>query len=165
MTLEELIDRLRRFGDVELGHGPRHPAAPDPALAPEIDAFLDRYPVLRRDPGYVAFLERYSGLYLSRDEDALALSIFGFDTDVALHIVEGEGDLLIADFLPFAHAVVPLRAGSFNPHDPGVAYAFDIGGSLPAGVYRNVKDHEFELCAPSFLDWLEQLDRLEGNWL
>src|SRR5438067_2368213 len=119
MDIHSLVSQLARFGTLETGRGPRHPESPNPDLADPIEAFLDEHPFVRRDPGYVDFLECYAGLLLWRERDCLGLSIYGFDPNVALHLTEGEGEPITPDrFLTFADVTVPHVAGVFSANDP-----------------------------------------------
>ncbi len=167
MHLHDLVRQLGELGVVETGHGPRHPVHPSDVHAAEIAAFLDRYPLVRRDPGYVDFLEAYAGLLLWREQDFLSLSIYGFDPDVSLHLTEGEGDTVTEDrFLTFADAAVPAELGTFSPGDPqGAAFGFDASGERPWGVYRCLGDTPYELFCPDFITWLSTLVEQRGAWL
>ena len=167
MGLHELIRQLGEFGTVETGHGPKHPSAPDTALAIEIAAFLHTYPFVRRDPGYVEFLESYAGLLLWRKKDRLSLSIYGFDADVALHLTKGEGETITEEgILTFADVAVPIREGVFGPHDiRGAAFGFDATGKQRWGVYRRHSGRPSEWYCATFLEWLGILVSLRGRWL
>ncbi len=159
LNLREVIARLATLGEWETARGPQHPTDPDPTLAPEIDQFLARYPSLRRDPGYVAFLEQYAGARLSHAGDILtaelpdhayrveveAVELFGFSHTVSYHLVDGDGEdeLPIVDadgFLQVAALTVTLsKLDEATPGDDMVfeslAIAYDTTGVRPAGVY------------------------------
>jgi hypothetical protein len=167
MDIHELIRELAQFGTVETGHGPRHPTAPSPAFASEIAAFLDEYPFVKRDRGYVEFLECYAGLLFWRAQDCLSLSIYGFDPDVSLHLAEGEGDIITREgFLTFADAAVPIEEGRFSSEDPqGAAFGFDATERRRWGVYRCSSNQPYEWYCETFEEWLGLLVSLRGRWL
>ena len=161
MTTVDDLDRhlsaLRALGTLELGRGPRHPAAPRPELAVGIAAFLEHYPFLRRDPGYVEFLERYAGAVLTREKDMFSVGIYGFDEDVAMHIVSGPGDIVENGFLTIADVVIPNEPDKpFSENVDGYGVAFDATGARRRGVHRTRGD-EGAWIAETFIDWLRLL--------
>lgn len=160
LTLSELVARLATVAEWEMARGPRHPTEPSRDLAPEIEHFLASYPFLRRDAGYVDFLEQYAGAHLVDPDDTVAVElpdrsyrvvadsveIFGFSHTVSLHIVDGDGEgdnLPIVDtdgFLQVASLNVTLYklddllpGGSMLFGDKSIA--FDATGKRPWGVY------------------------------
>jgi hypothetical protein len=63
-NINNLVSQFLSLGHAEVGHGPSHPTHPNPALAPLISSFLEQYPLLRKDRGYVEFLDIYAGAHI-----------------------------------------------------------------------------------------------------
>jgi hypothetical protein len=155
--LDRELSRLGALGSLDLGRGPRHPSAPRPELAASIAAFLERYPFLRRDPAYVEFLERYAGAVLFRSQDMFSVGIYGFDEDVAMHIVSGPGDIIEDGCLTIADVVTPNEPDQpFSENVDSHGIAFDATGSRPWGLYRTREGHG-ERIGDGFIEWLRQL--------
>lgn len=156
MIIQQLIERLSHLGYVETGMGPQHPSSPILQIEPEINNFLEHYPTLARDEGYVNFLEIYAGLGFEAYAGELILNIFGFDPAVALHILEGEGEVVDEQgFLTFASLTVP-SVGKYkvaNQEYVGIGFAFDTTSNRQPGVYRGTPETGYLYYRPSFLDW------------
>ena len=160
--LDELLGDLRRIGELRLGRGPRHPTDPAPELAADVAQLLAEYPFLRRDPGYVAFLERYAGAVLWRAQDLLSLGLFGFYPDLSIHLVEGPGEIIEHGFFTFCDTVVPRTPEA--PFDPiGVGFGFDATNERRWGVYRLWGGGKADWYCETFLALLERYITCDGR--
>jgi hypothetical protein len=134
----EIDDLMRRFAELPgatVGHGPQHPRNPEPRLTEEVEHFLQMYPALGRDAGYVGFLYRYAGAGIDNEERYEIVDVFGF-TDASGHICELEGPVVDNQgFLVFAqvirHTIEDGRLLDTEEYD----YAFDVQGNREPGVY------------------------------
>lgn len=154
--LDELLARLGRVGELALGCGPEHPSAPEPALATDVAKLLAQYPFLRRDPGYVAFLERYAGAVLWRDQDLLSLGLFGFHPELSTHLVTGPGEIIEHGFFTFCDMVVPRDPDAPFGDSIGLGFGFDATQERRWGVYRLWGGGKADWYCDTFLEWLEQ---------
>lgn len=166
-SIYQLIDRLDELGNVETGRGPKHATSPNDELTQEIADFLDTYSFLSKDQSYVDFLESYAGLLLFRDDDFFSLGIFGFDEDVSLHLVEGEGELIDKEgILAFANLTLPLQEADQSADNlRGIAFGFDSTQQKTWGVYRSIDEQPYHWYCGSFLEWLEKLYNQKGRLL
>ncbi|GET39124.1 hypothetical protein [Microseira wollei] len=166
-SIHQAIDRIHELGNVETGRGPKHPTSPNPQLASEIADFIDKYSFLKKDQSYVEFLECYAGLLLYRDNDFMSLGIYGFDDDVSLHLVKGEGELIDeAGMLTFADLTLPLQEGDKRADNLiGTGFAFDATQQRPWGVYRCINNQPYHWYCGTFLEWLEKLANQKGRLL
>lgn len=155
-TIQALISGLSAFGELETYQGPRHPTVPRPELAPEIEQFLHTYPFLRQDESYVTYLECYAGACAARFESSFWIEIFGFEHNIALHIVDGEGDVVDEDgFLVFS-----LIALGDDPQGHLIedAFAFDATGKRRRGIYWKKSDEpDYTWLCETFQGWLEKV--------
>jgi hypothetical protein len=168
-TIYQLIDRLHELGNVETGRGSKHPTSPNEELAQEIAHFLDTYTFLKKDQSYVDFLEIYAGLVLYRDDDFFCLGIFGFDEDVTLHLVEGEGELIDKEgILTFANLTLPSEEGEQSSDNLiGISFGFDATQQRTWGIYRNIDEQPYHWCwyCETFQEWLEKFVNCKGRLL
>ncbi len=161
--LDELLARLGRVGELQLGRGPKHPSEPEPALATDVVQLLAQYPFLRRDPGYVAFLERYAGAVLWRDPNLLSLELFGFHPELSTHIVTGPGEIIEHGFFTFCDMVVPRTPEAPFADPIGLGFGFDATQERRWGVYRLWGGGEADWYCDTFLEWLEKFIALDGR--
>jgi hypothetical protein len=163
----QMIKKLHELGIVETGRGPKHPTLPNTELVEEIAEFLETYSFLKTDQGYVNFLERYAGLLLYRDSDFLSLGIYGFDNDVSLHLVNGEGELIDeAGILTFADLTLPLQEGDQSSENlTAIGFGFDSTQQRHWGVYRCIDGQPYHWYCRSFLEWLEKFYNNQGRLL
>ncbi|MCU0436200.1 MAG: hypothetical protein MUC87_22275 [Bacteroidia bacterium] len=111
--------------DITLGFGPNHPTKPNISLQKDIDVFFQNYPTLKLIPEYYYFQLVYSGLFI--EEDNYSFSMYGFDEDVTIHLINnpgditnGEGMLFIADLVidePLETIAFALNVNSLNSSD------------------------------------------------
>ncbi|MEH2444617.1 MAG: hypothetical protein V7K18_02180 [Nostoc sp.] len=165
--IHQIINSLHELGNVETGRGPKHPTFPNTEQAQEIAEFLETYSFLKKDQGYVDFLESYAGLLLYRDSDFFSLGIYGFDEDVSLHLIKGEGELIDeAGMLTFADLALPLQEGDKSADNlRGIGFGFDSTQQKTWGVYRSIDDQPYHWYCGSFLEWLEKLYNQKGRLL
>lgn len=161
--LDLLLARLESFGHLKLGDGPEHPARPNRQLGPELARFLEQYPFVTRDDGYVQFLARYGGAVFWRDQDALSLGLFGFYPDLALHLTKGPGDIIESGCLTFCDLVIPPRGNPFAADALGLGFGFEATGTRPWGVYRLDGHGDAQWFCASFLGWLRRFADCEGR--
>jgi hypothetical protein len=155
------FERLRTIGRLETAWRPPE-AAQDHRLQTAVDALLASYPCLERDDGYVAFLRRYGGALLVRD-DGLLLSLFGFSHDIGMHLVEGPGDMVSDGCLIIGDMIVP-RVPSDPRDTAAVGFGFDVTGERRWGVYRIIDGGAPSWYCATFLEWLTRLVERSG-WL
>ncbi len=168
MDIAQLMKRFEALGGTEIGQGPKHSEQPNLIIAPDVRAFLDAYPILKRDPGYVDFLEVYAGASLTWSNDALAIDIFGF-TSVSSHLVLADGPLVDGHgFLKFCDSIVRVQASSTGLKDVlGQGFAFDVTGERKWGIYRSITNDQGEsppiwYCS-NFLTWLQMMIETRGK--
>jgi hypothetical protein len=163
--LEQLMFRFAADLDgAVIGRGPRHPVRPRGHVEAEIDRFLAEYPVLRRDAGYVEFLETYAGA-TADSPDGLIVVIFGFDPDVGLHMTQDEGPLVDDDgFLAFATVQVRIVEGPTGVHEYlDMGFSYDVTGARPPGVYRSLGMEPSAWFCEDFQHWLRLVVERHGR--
>jgi hypothetical protein len=179
MNIHQLIARISRLGQSQIGHGPKHPELPNIELAEAVKAYFQRYSFLMQDQDYLDFMECYAGLYVFRPEYHIAIDVFGF-TEASSDLMriqndyffQGENNILEDGFLAFCDAsFVP---SGLAPEDitflslEGGGFAFSESGERQFGVYRaTVSGSESEIVeykyyCSSFLTWLEILLESQG---
>ena len=121
------------------------------------------YPFLRQDEGYVCFLEMYAGGVFWRDQDALSLGLFGFDSELSTHLVKGPGDTVEHGYLTFCDMVIPPRADPFGKDAIGLGFGFDATGERRWGVYRLLGEGRADYYCETFLQWLRLFVEREGR--
>jgi hypothetical protein len=136
--IDKLVAAFGGLPGAAVGHGPRHPTSPNPAVADDLTWFFDeQYPGLKADPGYVEFMWRYAGLS-RKDEDYHHLFyLYGFGPATAdiLHdldedLADEEGMFTIAECT--VDGDIPERPLDSYSMD----FGFDLTGSRRPGVYR-----------------------------
>ncbi len=163
--LRQLIRGLVTLGEPLIDFGPKHYAAPNPSLQPEIDAFFEMYPALGRDAGYVEFLEVYSAAVVEKYE-SLIVEIYGFSHEIATHVAHPDESLIEdGDFFRFAEIL--LLGKDDRGIGIGLGFSFDLTGRRPSGVYRSIdqdgKQTPHEWYCSTFLEWLEQVVQKKGD--
>lgn len=167
--LDEVIAQFERVPGARVGHGPRHLLEPNPESAPRLREFLDAYPALVADAGYVEFLEKYAGASIQNAALTQLIDLPGF-SDASPDILEMDGPMVDDDgFLVVAQAVYHVdedgRAVDTLQHD----IAFDTTGRREPGLYHSFTSGEmlvprFERQHHDFTSWLEALVKV-GGWL
>jgi hypothetical protein len=176
MQIDQLMDRFTGIPGARVGHGPRHPRHPDPSIAGQVDEFLDAYPALRADPGYVEFLERYGGASIENEKTGQIVDILGF-TDASTDMIEMDGPIVDDNgFLVFAQCVYHLiedgKLRDTQEHD----FAFDTTGRRDPRVYHLYSamsrltsapeaprsQSPFEMSCDGFVDWLAMIVNRNG---
>ena len=165
------MQRFAQLPNARVGQGPKLWPYPNPALQKEIDDFLNQYPFLRQDQGYVDFMEYYAGasIYPSDDDEAvnddeLVIDLFGFNDGIALHIVKDEGQIVGKDgFLCFCSTET-----WDEKVDPDfiieTEFLFDATQKRKPGIYlRSSVRPEAEWFCETFLEWLELLIDKKGK--
>jgi len=170
--MSRIDDAIARFSSIvgsSVGHGPRHPTEPDPGADQRIESFLETYPALRRDAGYIEFLEKYAGASIENDDLSQIVDILGF-SDASTDIEELDGPIVDSEgFLMIAEAVYHMRNGKRTTGTLQHAFAFDVTGDRAEGVYHSLVSAQhlapaFTLAFESFEAWLTDLVGREG-WL
>lgn len=182
MTLHEIIENISQIEDAEvsIGYGPKHPVHPQSDLTTIVTELFSRYPFLKKDQGYVEFMETFSGMYIYRPKVDISLHIFGF-TNVSLQIhkvdenflLQGEKPIIEKGFLGFCDADLfkedpPVGGIKTLANTIGTGFAFDATGQRKWGIYRAKNILEFEAIemywyCNTFLEWLDCLLRDKGN--
>jgi hypothetical protein len=154
---------MARFAELEgavVGVGPRKSSHPNTEIQGKIDFFLNSYPFLHQDRGYIDFLEFYAGAHVLRGDYEVAIDIFGF-LDISTHMLDYEDPIVDEDgFLTFSLAILQE-----NRH---LAFGFDATQHRTWGVYRAVVDENgasYVWYCDTFLEWLNQIVQKDGNIL
>lgn len=146
MNIQRLMQNFGKLNQAAIGQGAKHPTSPDPAKVGLVSEFLDKYPFLRRDQGYVDFLERYAGASVDYSDGSLIIHIFGFIEEVSLHLVNDEpftGPLIKDGFFMFCSTVAKSPTAKNTPPARGALWPkrgvqaetprmFGINGVSPA---------------------------------
>lgn len=136
-------------------------------MAPAVEGFLDSYPTLRSDDGYVEFLETFAGALIDHEGSGTVVNILGFD-DLSMSLVDVDGPVVEDGFLVFALCVYhELADGLLGTHE--YDFAFEVSGARKSGVYRcfstaDVVDLPLEWYAPDFTTWLAELVEKGGKY-
>lgn len=165
MNIHSLMTRFTELGFASVGRGPKHPQSPRPELHEEIDNFLSQHPYLRKDNGYIDFLECYAGAMVDWPNGELVIDIFGFSEDVSLHLTQDEGSVIDDEgFYAFCSSVVRVDKDQESKHEYlGLGYAFDSTGTRKWGVYRCIEDEPCQWYCASFREWLKELIDKKGR--
>lgn len=158
MVLQELMQQFSTIEGAFIGQGSYHSSYPNQALLGEIDDFLQRFPFLRDDQGYIDFLSLYAGAGISQ-EPTLMVDICGFTTE-GIHIVKDDGEPLDKQgFFTFCL--------TYLDNEREIDFSFDATGHRERGVYRAIADSrgtgDYAWFCPSFLIWLERLIQHQGR--
>lgn len=139
LNIHSLMKEFSKLEGAEIGRGPKHPSSPDPNLAQETEAFLNEYPFLRQDQGYVDFLESYAGAWVMWPNNELIIDLFGF-TEVSRNIANPDNVCVVDEngFLIVYDGMVRLVDGGFREGVIGQGFAFDATGERKWGIYRYV---------------------------
>jgi len=151
MDVHSLVNKFLELSEAEVDRGPQHPTEPDPELEAPVNDFLDQYPFLRQDAGYVEFLKAYSGAYVIWPDDQLLIDIFGF-SEVSSPIeveeypvVDNEG------YLTFCSVAYRVKPGGGVENIQTLGFAFDATSERKPGVYRQLVGRE--PGSPTVTDW------------
>ena len=159
MNIHSLMREFARIEGSEVGQGPRHPANSRLELASEIDSFFHVFPFLRRDQGYVDFLECYGGAFI--EESSNIVDLYGF-LSISTHIVREDG-FRLDDKGYFSFCTVLLNSTQ------EFGFAFDATQERRSGVYCWIINDRLEVqyhwCNINFLDWLNTLILSKGRLL
>lgn len=173
MDIHSLMDRFSKLDGAAVGSGPKHLVSPDVELQKTINHFLEQHPFLRRDQGYIDFLEGYAGASIERlDKPDVVLDIFGF-TDVSSHLITGEGDVINPDgFFDIAGGTYPgenykQKSLPYLLRIKSLGCCLDTTGKREWGIYRTrynqAKEKEVYWYCRTFLEWLEILIDTDGH--
>jgi hypothetical protein len=185
MDIHSLIEKFRGLGNAEIGRGPKSYNPPNLSMLKEIETFLEEYPFLKQDQGYVDFLENYAGAFINWPNEELTIDLFGFDDKVATHIVKEDGFIVDeAGFLCFCDtaprievnekAKLESRLGKeiFFKDQLGLQYCFDASGKRQPGIYLTTSYHknksfiQFGIWyCETFSGWFEALIEKKGQLL
>lgn len=163
MDLHVLMREFSQMGDSLIGRGPKHPKFPKPELQTEINDFLEKNLFLKKDQGYIEFLEVYSGATVclpSQEDCNSSVGIYGFCLDVSFSIARPDYDLLSEDgYFNFADAIM---CDDQNIDNDYVDYVFDATGQRSQGVYMRRGDDCTWYCN-TFLEWLKDIVNDKGD--
>ena len=126
------------------------------------EEFLEEYPFLKKDPGYIEFLTKYSGCFFFRKKDGFAIDVFGLAPRCTLHWMGNDRIDIEPGFLLFSYI---YRRAYFNMQ---IDYGFDMTGKRKWGVYAHYcysDNKEFEHQFSSFAEWLEEVVELKEDIL
>ncbi|HMF19145.1 MAG TPA: hypothetical protein VKE98_18190 [Gemmataceae bacterium] len=157
---------MRRFEQLpyaQAARGPKHPDEPDRSFAKEVSALPRVYPHIRKDPGYFAFLECYSGA-----------GIYPPDFDHPPYnfmTIYGLGEYDDPDSPALDSQGYHCFCTSFFNHperreDIHYSFALDATGKRPNGVYRSIGTKtNWQWYCGSFLEWLAIVVERKGRLL
>jgi hypothetical protein len=168
MSIDDLVTNLGRLPGAHVGRGPLHPTEPRPELDSPVTGFLESYPFLQRDAGYVDFIQKYAGVMMTHPEEEIGVDIMGFDPGVA-NLLEMEGPVVDS------HGFLLIAMCSYGTMTGGELstweydFAFDATGSRRDGIYRLVADggvtlQQFEWHKHNFEQWLVELVDRGGRY-
>ena len=122
----------------------------------DVAGFLDMYPFVRRDQGYVDFLSHYGGALVGDEYDAISLGIYGFSDQFGPYLLEPP---VIDDegFLTFADLLVTIESEQGDEEEVEMAFSFDATGMRRWGVYRRFIDEPDYWYAHTFMELLEDI--------
>jgi hypothetical protein len=165
-----LADLLRRFRDLcpeaatDLGPLDRDARL---ELRDVLNAWLDHYPFLQNDAGYLAFLRRCSAACAFADERNVRIEVAGvlaFEEQLATFgfPTREDGWYCLGWSAVYLGAIGDLDNAIYH------GYAFDATGTRPWGVYHRSgmsgrPRSDYRLMAASFLDFLDLLIASRGN--
>jgi hypothetical protein len=157
--IHELMHTFNGIPGAVVGHGPKHPTAPNVSIAPDIRTFLEQYLFLQQDHGYVTFLESYAGAHILQPDGALSIDLFGF-LSISTHMTEYEDPIIDTEgYLTFC--TISVRAAQ------DLAYSFDSTLSRPWGIYETSTTPQLlsttRWYCSSFTDWLRQVINTYGR--
>jgi hypothetical protein len=167
--IDDVMFKFSRIRGASIGRGPDHPTDPDARPKSRIAHFLEAYPRLADDLGYVEFLQKFAGASIQNDDVSQIIDILGFG-DASTDMEEVDGPIVDKDgFLMIAEAVYHIREDGRNVDTLQHAFAFDVTGTRPSGVYHSLSssrlpDEDFHHAFESFAAWLEHLVD-HGGWL
>ncbi len=179
VDIDDLMTRFARLSPAaQIGRGPAHPSEPDADLVERLERWLEQHPFLRREPTYIAFLQRYAGAVVDDPEQDLAIDLHGFagmgcdlddDSDGGplneeAPGVDGRG------FYQFALVRMHTLPDHSFRSSVLMGFSFDASQQRQPGVYRgistpngpSIEPHWF--CA-SFSEWLERAIQEKGRLL
>jgi hypothetical protein len=167
MNIDELVSLLEHLPGARVGRGPHHPKDPDRSLENQVSQFLDEYSALRRDTGYVEFLERYAGAMIKNLDETQIVDILGL-SDVSTGIFEMDGPLIDEDgFFLFSQCVFHLIEEGKLVDMYEYDFAFDTSRERPPGVYRcfstlRGQGESYIWYTDNFYSWLAELVSKDG---
>ncbi len=148
-SIDDLITAFQQLKGADVGRGPYHPTAAQPACADEITRFLRTFPFLSNYPDYVRFLQHYAGAtlehFLLEQNTHHTVFLLGFAPE-SWHIYDEmtDADLIDANgFYIFAITLVEDPT-----HLVEHAYSFAATNQHPPGVYRSVNQPHADLEYP-----------------
>lgn len=163
-AIDAKVTRLATLGSWQWARDRLSAAAPTP-FAAEVRALGRLYPFVAGAADWLAFLRRYGGGMLVRNEDMLSIGLYGFSHDVSLHLLEGPGEPVEAGCLLFADVVLPRQPVSGITDDTvSLGFGFPADGARRFGVYRVRGGHPEWYC-DHFGEWLDQLVHARGRLL
>jgi hypothetical protein len=167
VELDDLILQFSRLPHAVVGHGPRHPVSPDPSIEQDVSRFLEEHPSLRRDAGYVEFLEKYSGAAFDYPDQTVAVEIIGFSSE-SMNVYELDSPVVQDGLMVFALcAYHSFRDGGIDTYEHDFAIAAD--DRRKPGIYRyygSTRHPEPSVSwhAEDFVTWLEEFVGRGGRY-
>jgi hypothetical protein len=164
MDIHSLIGKMASLDGADIGRGPRHPTDPDPELAAIVEKFFAEYPFLRKDQGYVDFIECYAGAFINSQENDLVIDIFGL-SKVSTNLLYGEDDIIDEDgFLGICGIAIGIDRGpGLDKEIIGGGFSFDATQSRRPGIYRHLIVAPTEWYCEIFLELLDTLIEKRGR--
>jgi hypothetical protein len=161
MDIHRLVQQFLLLEGASVGIGPKHPITPNSPSASEVEVFLNDYSFLRRDQGYVDFLESYAGGHLTPSDHRLGIDIFGFDNQSS-HIINLEGAIVDEQgFLTICDGYIHILENKSTNVKP-LSFAFDASGKRRWGIYYPTEERWY---CESFMAWFELLVTRKGRLL
>lgn len=169
MHVDDLVELLRTEVGAITGQGPKHPTHPNPELQEALDEFIQAYPSILEDEGYICFLKKYAGAYAENADATRIVDVFGFGgtaTDIA------DPEALQVDengYLVFAQCIYSEIADGKLVDSYEHDFAFSVTGDRPKGVYRassTLRDprQTFSFYVGDFCQWLQKLIEVRGRF-
>jgi hypothetical protein len=164
MNIHSLIGKMASLEGAVIGRGPRRPINPDTDLAPVVEKLFVEYPFLRKDQGYVDFIECYAGAFIDSQEDDLVIDIFGL-SEVSTNLLYGEDDIIDKDgFLGICSIAIGIDRGpGLDKELIGGGFSFDATQSRRPGIYRHLINAPVGWYCETFLELLDALIEKRGR--
>ena len=157
MNIHTLMTQFAQFEHAKIGRGPKHPTEPNVSLHTEVNTFLESYPFLRNDTGYIDFLECYAGASIFNQNSPFTVDILGFaGNSISTHMFEMEESVIDEEgFLMFGYLMLDDK--SLGQHQ--ISFGFDATHHRLPGVYQYVSqvDAQWDWYCATFLEWLDKL--------
>jgi hypothetical protein len=160
--LDGLLLELPNIGYLQLGRGAMHPTNPNPNAGIAMNDFLRRFPIPRRDLGFIEFWQKYAGASFESFSGRHFIAIYGFD-QVSMLIEEfaDAWEVIENGVLYFADVLDTTNSRQ-------IFFGFEATAQRPWGIYRVWHTDEqthTSWCCETFSDWLRWVVKNDGHWM